>query len=212
MQPVYFHVSQSYACWRVVSLNLMTEFSTVLICLSLHCRKTKYPDLHKWFCVDTIKVCCPKGTFGPDCNGNVDSRKYCQEPVTKWLLSEVLVPSAWSSPSKIVWEAPTDPVTEMECVTATGLVAETASAPAATATRGSSVWTASTASSATWGTTPSLCAQVCLKADTACFHCHLIWQSVLVFLLLQAQQIVRLEKQLPWWTCVEHVQWEWINK
>lgn len=31
-------------------------------------RKTKHPDLHKWFCVDTIKVCCPKGTFGPDCN------------------------------------------------------------------------------------------------------------------------------------------------
>lgn len=83
MQPVYFHVSQSYACRRVVSLNLMAEFSTVLICLSLHCRKTKYPDLHKWFCVDTIKVCCPKGTFGPDCNGNVDSRKYCQEPCDK---------------------------------------------------------------------------------------------------------------------------------
>lgn len=32
------------------------------------CRKTKHPDLHKWFCVETIKVCCPKGTFGRDCN------------------------------------------------------------------------------------------------------------------------------------------------
>ncbi|XP_023685960.1 cysteine-rich with EGF-like domain protein 2 [Paramormyrops kingsleyae] len=31
-------------------------------------RKTKHPDLFKWFCVDSIKVCCPKGTFGPDCN------------------------------------------------------------------------------------------------------------------------------------------------
>uniref|UniRef100_A0A3Q2QDR9 Cysteine-rich with EGF-like domains 2 n=1 Tax=Fundulus heteroclitus TaxID=8078 RepID=A0A3Q2QDR9_FUNHE len=31
-------------------------------------KKTKHPDLHKWFCIDTIKVCCPKGTFGPDCN------------------------------------------------------------------------------------------------------------------------------------------------
>uniref|UniRef100_A0A8D3BL32 Cysteine-rich with EGF-like domains 2 n=1 Tax=Scophthalmus maximus TaxID=52904 RepID=A0A8D3BL32_SCOMX len=34
-------------------------------------RKTKHPDLHKWFCVETIKVCCPKGTFGPDCNACV---------------------------------------------------------------------------------------------------------------------------------------------
>ncbi|KAJ8006864.1 hypothetical protein DPEC_G00111640 [Dallia pectoralis] len=32
-------------------------------------RQTEHPDLYKWFCIDTIKVCCPKGTFGPDCNG-----------------------------------------------------------------------------------------------------------------------------------------------
>nr|XP_040031112.1 cysteine-rich with EGF-like domain protein 2 isoform X2 [Gasterosteus aculeatus aculeatus] len=36
-------------------------------------RKTKHPDLHKWFCIDTIKVCCPKGTFGPDCKACVGS-------------------------------------------------------------------------------------------------------------------------------------------
>ncbi|KAF3859519.1 hypothetical protein F7725_021918 [Dissostichus mawsoni] len=34
-------------------------------------RKTKHPDLHKWFCIETIKVCCPKGMFGPDCNACV---------------------------------------------------------------------------------------------------------------------------------------------
>ncbi|TRY84035.1 hypothetical protein DNTS_021065 [Danionella cerebrum] len=34
-------------------------------------RKTKYPDLFKWFCIESIKVCCPKGTFGPDCNSCV---------------------------------------------------------------------------------------------------------------------------------------------
>ncbi|KAL2102265.1 hypothetical protein ACEWY4_001433 [Coilia grayii] len=34
-------------------------------------RKSKHPDLFKWFCIDTIKVCCPNGTFGPDCNGCV---------------------------------------------------------------------------------------------------------------------------------------------
>uniref|UniRef100_H3CMS9 Cysteine-rich with EGF-like domains 2 n=1 Tax=Tetraodon nigroviridis TaxID=99883 RepID=H3CMS9_TETNG len=34
-------------------------------------RKTKHPDLHKWFCIETIKVCCPKGTFGRDCNSCV---------------------------------------------------------------------------------------------------------------------------------------------
>ncbi|XP_057184927.1 cysteine-rich with EGF-like domain protein 2 isoform X1 [Triplophysa rosa] len=31
-------------------------------------RKAKHPDLFKWFCIDTIKMCCPKGSFGPDCN------------------------------------------------------------------------------------------------------------------------------------------------
>ncbi|KAL4656763.1 cysteine-rich with EGF-like domain protein 2 isoform X2 [Arapaima gigas] len=31
-------------------------------------RKSESPDLFKWFCIDTIKVCCPEGTFGPDCN------------------------------------------------------------------------------------------------------------------------------------------------
>uniref|UniRef100_A0A8C2F609 Cysteine-rich with EGF-like domains 2 n=1 Tax=Cyprinus carpio TaxID=7962 RepID=A0A8C2F609_CYPCA len=31
-------------------------------------RKTKHPDLFKWFCIETIKVCCPKGLFGLDCN------------------------------------------------------------------------------------------------------------------------------------------------
>ncbi|XP_053719170.1 cysteine-rich with EGF-like domain protein 2 [Synchiropus splendidus] len=41
-------------------------------------RKTKHPDLHKWFCIETIKVCCPKGTFGPDCNACVGgSEKPC---------------------------------------------------------------------------------------------------------------------------------------
>ncbi|KAJ3612472.1 hypothetical protein NHX12_020747 [Muraenolepis orangiensis] len=37
--------------------------------------QTKHPDLHKWFCIESIKVCCPKGAFGPDCNdcvGGVD--------------------------------------------------------------------------------------------------------------------------------------------
>ncbi|KAJ0047461.1 hypothetical protein NL108_000856, partial [Boleophthalmus pectinirostris] len=34
-------------------------------------RKAKNPDLHKWFCIETVKVCCPKGTFGPDCNACV---------------------------------------------------------------------------------------------------------------------------------------------
>ncbi|XP_018602728.2 cysteine-rich with EGF-like domain protein 2 isoform X4 [Scleropages formosus] len=33
--------------------------------------KTEHPDLFKWFCINTIKVCCPKGTYGPDCNACV---------------------------------------------------------------------------------------------------------------------------------------------
>ncbi|XP_036285968.1 protein disulfide isomerase CRELD2 [Pipistrellus kuhlii] len=29
--------------------------------------KKKHPDLFEWFCVKTLKVCCPPGTYGPDC-------------------------------------------------------------------------------------------------------------------------------------------------
>ncbi|XP_032632377.2 protein disulfide isomerase CRELD2 [Chelonoidis abingdonii] len=29
--------------------------------------KKKYPDLYKWFCIETTEVCCPAGTYGPDC-------------------------------------------------------------------------------------------------------------------------------------------------
>ncbi|XP_050792295.1 protein disulfide isomerase CRELD2 [Gopherus flavomarginatus] len=29
--------------------------------------KKKYPDLYKWFCIETTEVCCPSGTYGPDC-------------------------------------------------------------------------------------------------------------------------------------------------
>ncbi|CAJ0941215.1 unnamed protein product [Ranitomeya imitator] len=32
-------------------------------------KRKKYPDLLKWFCIETIKVCCPPGTYGPDCLG-----------------------------------------------------------------------------------------------------------------------------------------------
>ncbi|XP_015424195.1 PREDICTED: cysteine-rich with EGF-like domain protein 2, partial [Myotis davidii] len=30
-------------------------------------RKKEHPDLFEWFCVKTLKVCCPPGTYGPDC-------------------------------------------------------------------------------------------------------------------------------------------------
>lgn len=39
-------------------------------------RKKKYPDLFKWFCIETIEVCCPAGTYGPDCLGNFSFKKY----------------------------------------------------------------------------------------------------------------------------------------
>nr|XP_003461640.1 cysteine-rich with EGF-like domain protein 2 isoform X1 [Cavia porcellus] len=29
--------------------------------------KKKHPDLFKWFCVQTLEVCCSPGTYGPDC-------------------------------------------------------------------------------------------------------------------------------------------------
>ncbi|KAJ1062043.1 hypothetical protein K5549_008385 [Capra hircus] len=31
--------------------------------------KKKHPDLFEWFCVQTLKACCPPGTYGPDCLG-----------------------------------------------------------------------------------------------------------------------------------------------
>lgn len=138
----------------------------------MHCRKTKHPDLHKWFCVETIKVCCPKGTFGPDCNGNricsvlVEKKKYCHETYDKvagdWFF--------WFSSPKPVWGALTDLVTEMECATAMVRAEETGSAAVTMVTRGSSVWTASTATSTKWGTTPSHCAQVRSNTKTTHFH------------------------------------------
>ncbi|XP_047407143.1 protein disulfide isomerase CRELD2 isoform X2 [Sciurus carolinensis] len=30
--------------------------------------KKKYPDLFEWFCVQTLKVCCSPGTYGPNCS------------------------------------------------------------------------------------------------------------------------------------------------
>ncbi|XP_064422389.1 protein disulfide isomerase Creld1 isoform X2 [Latimeria chalumnae] len=30
-------------------------------------KQREHPDLLQWLCIDTIKVCCPPGTFGPDC-------------------------------------------------------------------------------------------------------------------------------------------------
>nr|XP_056702926.1 protein disulfide isomerase CRELD2 [Euleptes europaea] len=29
--------------------------------------RKKNPDLFKWFCIEKIEVCCPAGTYGPDC-------------------------------------------------------------------------------------------------------------------------------------------------
>lgn len=43
-------------------------------------KKDKYPDLLKWFCIDNIEVCCPRGTFGPDCNACVGgSERPCHD-------------------------------------------------------------------------------------------------------------------------------------
>ncbi|XP_039516166.1 cysteine-rich with EGF-like domain protein 2 isoform X2 [Pimephales promelas] len=55
-------VSSSFEC------NLMLEENEEHFETWWFKRKTKHPDLFKWFCVETIKVCCPKGSFGPDCN------------------------------------------------------------------------------------------------------------------------------------------------
>lgn len=57
---------------RVVCVvNLLLNLVSSCLVFLLQHRKTKHPDLHKWFCIETIKVCCPKGTFGPDCNGEI---------------------------------------------------------------------------------------------------------------------------------------------
>nr|XP_032827476.1 cysteine-rich with EGF-like domain protein 2-B isoform X1 [Petromyzon marinus] len=31
-------------------------------------KQRAHPDLYSWFCVEMAKVCCPAGSFGPDCN------------------------------------------------------------------------------------------------------------------------------------------------
>lgn len=30
-------------------------------------RQEEHPDLFKWFCIDTLKVCCPQNHYGKDC-------------------------------------------------------------------------------------------------------------------------------------------------
>lgn len=52
----------------VESIYLIGLIKRNLTFLHFCYRKTKHPDLFKWFCIETIKVCCPKGLFGPDCN------------------------------------------------------------------------------------------------------------------------------------------------
>lgn len=147
-----------------------------MFCFLLQCRKTKHPDLHKWFCIETIKVCCPKGTFGPDCNGEEKafhklahwfcfcSKKQKQNTNTRTYGSVIDVGrSIWFSVLKPVSGALKDLAMETGCATATGLAEGTESAPVTTVIKGSSAWTASTATSTKWGTTPSLCAQVHLN-------------------------------------------------
>lgn len=35
--------------------------------LSPHLRQQEAPDLFQWLCSDSLKLCCPSGTFGPSC-------------------------------------------------------------------------------------------------------------------------------------------------
>lgn len=115
---------------------------TWLTSSSLDSRKTKHPDLFKWFCIDTIKVCCPKGTFGSDCNGMTrpESLLSLQSMADT---CAVIVSPVGTHPfiQQPVWEVlrdhamATGPVTEME----PGLV--TASAAVTTDMRESFAWT-----------------------------------------------------------------------
>ncbi|XP_030062625.1 protein disulfide isomerase CRELD1 [Microcaecilia unicolor] len=47
--------------------NRMLEQSEELLETWWFKKQTQYPDLFQWLCIDTLKVCCPPGTFGSDC-------------------------------------------------------------------------------------------------------------------------------------------------
>ena len=145
----------------MASLSKILSTSSSL-CFPFKYRKTKHPDLHKWFCIETIKVCCPKGTFGPDCNG--EERAIYTLPDSSFTLV-LCVDQCTSELNKNLWccscvcanilvslkpvsGAPTDLVTEMGCVTATELAEGTAGAAVTMVTGGSSALTAWTATSA----------------------------------------------------------------
>ncbi|XP_007889169.1 cysteine-rich with EGF-like domain protein 2 isoform X1 [Callorhinchus milii] len=49
--------------------NLMVETNEEYIENWWFNMQKKNPNLFLWFCVDTIKVCCPAGSYGPDCIG-----------------------------------------------------------------------------------------------------------------------------------------------
>jgi protein disulfide-isomerase len=35
-------------------------------------RQDEHPDFYKWFCIDTLKVCCPQNHFGKNCEKCLD--------------------------------------------------------------------------------------------------------------------------------------------
>lgn len=47
--------------------NRMLEQNEELVETWWFKKQQRYPDFLQWLCFDTLKVCCPPGTFGPDC-------------------------------------------------------------------------------------------------------------------------------------------------
>ncbi|XP_071806272.1 cysteine-rich with EGF-like domain protein 2 [Asterias amurensis] len=47
--------------------NMMLELNEETIETWWTQHQTEHPDLLQWFCIDTLKICCPENRFGPNC-------------------------------------------------------------------------------------------------------------------------------------------------
>lgn len=57
----------SQILWEVAGGSTSASVSAPLTLTSPRLRQQEAPDLFQWLCSDSLKLCCPSGTFGPSC-------------------------------------------------------------------------------------------------------------------------------------------------
>lgn len=63
LAPQLGRITDSLGGWGVGKASDPVSATTLSPCL----RQQEAPDLFQWLCSDSLKLCCPSGTFGPTC-------------------------------------------------------------------------------------------------------------------------------------------------